>query len=573
MRSMSARRERGARPGHVLVDGRAAQLDAAVVEVEHPALHGHRAQPDAAPLHLHDPLAVAEREPGAVELRGIRRPELRRRHRHRELDALAAGASLGQDEALARPAPARRAQAPPRASARRCHGRCARAGRRAAGWPGSRSRGRGRRPRRACRAPRDAPDPAGTSRTGRTIPFQFHQASGSFGFLRPSTITTSSLRAPGAQATRLEAEGRVGIGVATEPPPVQVDGRRSPHALELEEPAEAARRVRTRERDPVAAHLAREERGQGARVEDARHAGRAPLAGRLSGAAGRGRSRVRQHAGRRGLLGWGRLRRGGVRGLDAHLPAARKAALARGRVGRPPRRARRRAAAGMTGPAGAASAPTVAGCECLVLPTLRRAVGRGCRVPGGAAGRIRRPADARRARLRAGATELPLAHCGLRDRRIRARQGRARDPGSRSNVRLRPGAGRRRAGADPVQGRARGRAGDAPGGLAPAAAQAGRSRCRSPAGSSRSRPTADRPGLDRVLPRRRAAVADRPGAVVGRGHEPARAAAGPPLAQPRVGPQRRPGAARRARLHGRRGGRPRLRLVGVRDPGRGRRRC
>jgi hypothetical protein len=39
--------------------------------------------------------------------------------------------------------------------------------------------------------------PAGTSVTGRTIPFQFHQASGSFGFLRPSTITTSRLRLPG----------------------------------------------------------------------------------------------------------------------------------------------------------------------------------------------------------------------------------------------------------------------------------------------------------------------------------------------------------------------------------------
>ena len=39
--------------------------------------------------------------------------------------------------------------------------------------------------------------PAGTSLTGRMIPFQFHQASGSFGFLRPSTITTSSFGRPG----------------------------------------------------------------------------------------------------------------------------------------------------------------------------------------------------------------------------------------------------------------------------------------------------------------------------------------------------------------------------------------
>jgi hypothetical protein len=35
--------------------------------------------------------------------------------------------------------------------------------------------------------------PAGTSFTGRTMPFQFHQASGSLGFLRPSTITSSTL--------------------------------------------------------------------------------------------------------------------------------------------------------------------------------------------------------------------------------------------------------------------------------------------------------------------------------------------------------------------------------------------
>jgi hypothetical protein len=36
--------------------------------------------------------------------------------------------------------------------------------------------------------------PAGTSVTGRTMPFQFHQPSGSFGFFRPSAITTSSFR-------------------------------------------------------------------------------------------------------------------------------------------------------------------------------------------------------------------------------------------------------------------------------------------------------------------------------------------------------------------------------------------
>jgi len=39
--------------------------------------------------------------------------------------------------------------------------------------------------------------PAGTRCTGRMIPFQFHQASGILGFLRPSTITTSVFGRPG----------------------------------------------------------------------------------------------------------------------------------------------------------------------------------------------------------------------------------------------------------------------------------------------------------------------------------------------------------------------------------------
>ena len=81
-------------------------------------------------------------------------------------------------------------------------------------------------------------------------------------------------------------------------------------------------------------------------------------------------------------------------------------------------------------------------------------------------------------------------------------------------------------------------------------------------------PRAHRPRLDRVVPGRRAALADRPGALVHRGHQPARAAADSPLAQPRVGAQRRPGAAGRAGVHGGRGRRRRLRLVAVRASGR-----
>ena len=60
------------------------------------------------------------------------------------------------------------------------------------------------------------------------------------------------------------------------------------------------------------------------------------------------------------------------------------------------------------------------------------------------------------------------------------------------------------------------------------------------------RARAHRPGLDRVLPARCAALPDRSGAVLQRGHEPAGAAPRAPLAEPRVRPERRPRAAGRA---------------------------
>ena len=89
--------------------------------------------------------------------------------------------------------------------------------------------------------------------------------------------------------------------------------------------------------------------------------------------------------------------------------------------------------------------------------------------------------------------------------------------------------------------------------VAPAAAQARRSRCRSPRRSSRSPRTLLTDLIwTRGVPARRAAVADRPGAVLQRRHQPARAAARPPLAQPRVRAQRRPRAAAGARARRRR---------------------
>ena len=49
--------------------------------------------------------------------------------------------------------------------------------------------------------------PAGTSSTGRTIPIQFHHASGSSGSLRPSTITASSLVRPGRRPRASSVNG------------------------------------------------------------------------------------------------------------------------------------------------------------------------------------------------------------------------------------------------------------------------------------------------------------------------------------------------------------------------------
>ena len=57
-------------------------------------------------------------------------------------------------------------------------------------------------------------------------------------------------------------------------------------------------------------------------------------------------------------------------------------------------------------------------------------------------------------------------------------------------------------------------------------------------------PLADRPRLDRLVPRRRAALSHRSGAVVGGRDQPAGPAARAPLAQPGVGHERRPRAAR-----------------------------
>ena len=111
---------------------------------------------------------------------------------------------------------------------------------------------------------------------------------------------------------------------------------------------------------------------------------------------------------------------------------------------------------------------------------------------------------------------------------------------------------------------------DAPPRVAPAAARARRRDADHRGHRRGGRRRADRPVVDAGVPRRRAAVADRPGALVERRDEPARAASGPPLAQPRVRAQRRPRAAAgaRARRRARALGGERLRVVALRAPGR-----
>ena len=253
-----------------------------------PALHLDRAQPDPAPLALHHPAAVPEREHGGVELGRVGRPQLRRRHRHRQLDAAPLRALARQAEASARSRgrPVRAAHVERRPD--RAGRRAARACRRAAGRPGSARAGPLQRTRDIVPEVLDVRR-SGRHRacTGRTIPFQFHHASGSSGFLRPSTITASSFGRPGRRPRAGDVNGVYGIDVAADPAAVQDHRRVAAHAVEADQPAEPARGGRAHEAHAVAPHLARIELRQRACVEHARHLRRLPLARRLGGPAGR----------------------------------------------------------------------------------------------------------------------------------------------------------------------------------------------------------------------------------------------------------------------------------------------
>ena len=93
--------------------------------------------------------------------------------------------------------------------------------------------------------------------------------------MRPSTTTTSVLGLAGPQAAGL-GERRVRIDAAADAPAVQKDAGVAAHALEVRSSQRNPRGGRrAAEAQPVAPHLARVQRRQRARVEDARHARRA----------------------------------------------------------------------------------------------------------------------------------------------------------------------------------------------------------------------------------------------------------------------------------------------------------
>ena len=314
--------ERGARARHVLVDRRAPELDAPVVQPEVAALHLDRAQPDGPPLALHHPAAVPEGEHGAVELGRVGRPQHRRGHRHRQLHlpprpglGRQAERPLGHAAAGgAQPHVERRPDRPGAAPLE--HAVEEQIG------PAAPRRAPCTAPATSCRGPRCGPvrpargEPAARSRSSST------SASGSCGFLRPSTITSSTFRAPGPEPARRHGERRVRVDVAADPAAVEDHRGVAAHAVEADQPAEAARGRRADEGHAVAAHGARIELRESAGVEHARHVGGLPGAIRLGGPPGRRHRDRRALAVRLGLLGRGRLRGCRSGRLDTHLPPA-----------------------------------------------------------------------------------------------------------------------------------------------------------------------------------------------------------------------------------------------------------
>ena len=324
------RRERRAAAGHVLVDRGAGQLDAAVVEVEQPALDRHRAQADPAAVDLLHRAAVAQHDARRVQLRVLGLPQLGGWDGHRDPHAapLAALARQRNVRRVTRPEGERsctRASGPAPRTPLRCS------------TPSTSSFARQpvAGPLQVTsdivpRSPRWA-RPAGIRWTGRTIPPQFHQPSGRRGSLRLSTTTTRRFSRPGRSPRASNVNGRVGVDVLAEPVPVEEHRGRPPDALELDQPAKAARRGGTLEVEPVAAHLPAVLGRHGLGVEDARDRHRAPAGGRLGRRAAGSRLAAGRHVLGLALERRGRLvrRRGGR--LVAHLPARRQRLGARRR--------------------------------------------------------------------------------------------------------------------------------------------------------------------------------------------------------------------------------------------------
>src|ERR1700686_1610536 len=209
----------------------------------------------------------------------------------------------------------------------------------------------------------------------------------------------------------------------------------------------------------------------------------------------------------------------------------------------------------------------------LAPPSLRAVRGipniplQGALLPGDRS-RTRWAADRGGAVVGAGAAQLPVLDGAVRAGGIPRRgRGIAVDQLQRA-LGVRAGSGVCSADRDPVPRWPGGRERDAAARVALAAAQAGGGDA-----DHRTRRRAGRQGdrgveLDGGVPARRAALADRPGADLEHRHEPARAKAHPPLAEPGVGTQRRAGAARGAGLPRRADGRQRtLRVVALRGAG------
>ena len=201
-------RERRAVAGHVLVDRRAPELHAAIVQVEEAPLHRHRAKADAPAYDLHHLVLVAQDDAGRVELGVAPVTRARGRARARLSWSRFRAARWPREAEGALRVFVRRASADgPPGSVELLGRRGARAARRSAAPRGSFGPARGSAPSTWCPAPGGAPGPRAPACTGRTMPFQFHQPSSSRGSLRPSTTTTSSFSRPGRRPRASTVKG------------------------------------------------------------------------------------------------------------------------------------------------------------------------------------------------------------------------------------------------------------------------------------------------------------------------------------------------------------------------------